>query len=72
VADTLSCLPCSEACSIEELLAAIQYDPSDDLLVSFSIISKYQLTDKDIQASLKRHLEKDEPHITHKLKKNFF
>jgi lipoprotein NlpI len=71
VADTLSCLPCSEACSIEDLFAAIQYDPSDDFLDVFIIISKYQLTDKEIQASLKRHLEKDDSHIMHKFKKLF-
>jgi hypothetical protein len=68
VADTLSCLPCSEACSIEDLFAAIQYDHSDDFLDVFIIISKYQLTDKEIQASLKRHLEKDDSHIMHKFK----
>jgi hypothetical protein len=66
VADALSSLPYSEACSVEELFAAIQYDPSDDFPVSFAIISKYQLRNKDLQASFKRHPEKYEPHLMHK------
>jgi hypothetical protein len=66
VADALSRLPYSEACSVEELFAAIQYDPSDDFPVSFAIIPKYQLRDEDLEASFKRHPEKCEPHLMHK------
>jgi hypothetical protein len=49
VADAPSRLPYSEACSVEELFAAIQYDPSDGFPVSFAVISNYQLRDKDLQ-----------------------
>ena len=56
VADALSRLPCSEACSTEDLFAAIQYDPSENFPVSFAIISKYQLKDKHLQASFKKIL----------------
>jgi hypothetical protein len=65
VDDALSRLHYSEAYSVEELFAAIQYDPSDVFPVSFAIISKQQLRDKDLQATLKRHPEKYEPHFMH-------
>jgi hypothetical protein len=71
MADALFHLPFSEAYSVEDLFAAIQYDPSDYFPVSFAIMSKYQLSDKDLQASLKRHYEEYRPHIMHKFKSHF-
>jgi Integrase zinc binding domain/Integrase core domain len=47
VADARSCLPRLLSCPTEELFAAIQYDPLDDFLVTFAIISKYQLEDSN-------------------------
>jgi hypothetical protein len=69
--DALSRVSCSAAFSIEELFSAIQYNPSDDFPASFATISKYQLKDKDLQTSLKRHPEKYEPHIMYKSKSHF-
>jgi hypothetical protein len=51
VADALSYLPCSTSCSDEELFAALQYDLFDYFPVSFAIISRYQLKDKELQSS---------------------
>jgi len=39
---------------VEELFAAIDYDSSDDFPIPFSIISKYQLKDEQLQDSLKK------------------
>jgi hypothetical protein len=47
VADARSCLPRLLSCPTEELFAATQYDPLDDFLVKFAIISKYQLEDSN-------------------------
>jgi RNase H-like domain found in reverse transcriptase/Integrase zinc binding domain len=65
VADALSCLPCLAVYSTEELFAAIDYDPSDDLPVFFSIISKYQLKDELFQSSLKNNPDKYEARVMH-------
>ena len=66
VADALSRLPYTTSCSTDELFAAIQYDPSDDFPVSFAIISKYQLQDKELQSSFVNNPEKYESRIMHK------
>jgi Integrase zinc binding domain len=58
VADALSLLPCLSSCLTEELFAAIQYDPLDDFPVSFAIISKYQLEDRELQSSLINNSDK--------------
>jgi transposase InsO family protein len=52
VADALSRLPRVSSCPTEELFAAIQYDPLDDFPVTFAIISKYQMEDREFQSSL--------------------
>jgi Integrase zinc binding domain len=58
-------LPSFVANSTEELFAAIDYDPSDDFPVSFSIITKYQLKDEQFQSSLKHNPDKYEARVMH-------
>jgi RNase H-like domain found in reverse transcriptase/Integrase zinc binding domain len=65
VANALSRLLCLAAYSTEELFSAIDYDPSDDFPVSFSIISKYQLKDEQFQSSLKNNPDKYEAGVMH-------
>jgi RNase H-like domain found in reverse transcriptase len=52
VADALSRLPRVLSCTTKEHLTAIQYDPLDDFPVTFAIISKYQMKDRELQSRL--------------------